>query len=112
MGGCKPSLDDIIELGIGADAFVSDQQSCRYIRIELNQVSHEGQDGIRGLSHTEQNLVVRIVKTERRRQRLFTEILQAADWANDRNAFGPSRFGRFYVGAADAVNDGRNARHV
>ena len=111
MGGRKPSLHNIVELGIGADAFTSDQQSCRYIRIQFDQASHEGHGGIRGLCHTEQNLVIRMFKTERRRQRLFSEILQTADWANDRDALG-GFFGRFYAGAADAVYDGGDARHV
>jgi hypothetical protein len=33
MGGCDPSFDDIVELGIDADAFVSDQQSRGHMRV-------------------------------------------------------------------------------
>jgi hypothetical protein len=51
-------------------------------------------------------------QTERRRQRLFTEILQPADGTNDRYTLGRFGFARVYGGAPNAMHDGGDARHV
>ncbi|HET9815347.1 MAG TPA: hypothetical protein VFQ33_06255, partial [Xanthobacteraceae bacterium] len=46
MGGCSPSFDDVVELGIYADAFIADQQLRPNMRMQVDQAPHQGYDRI------------------------------------------------------------------
>lgn len=112
VGGGNPSFDDVVELGIRADAFIADQQSRRNMRMQFDQASHQGYDRIARLRHAEQNLIVGIVQTEARQQRFFGEIFQAADGSTDRDALEGFLSGLVRLGAVHAPHDGGDARQV
>ena len=85
VGGGAPALEHIVELRIGADALVADQEPGRDVRMLGDQAAHQRDDRIARGRRAEQDLVARIVEREGRAQRRFDEIVDAADRADDRD---------------------------
>ena len=80
-----PALDDIVELGIGADAVVADQQARRNSRMRRHRAPRDRRDRIGGVGDAEDDFVIGIVEGEDRGERLLGERLDAAQRLDDRD---------------------------
>ena len=97
-----PALDDIVELGVGADAIVADQQPRRDARICVNVAPDQRRDRIGRIGDTEHYLVFGIIERENRSQGLARKALDAAQRLHDRHrrrSLGP-RSGRLAAAAS------------
>ena len=68
-----PALDDIVELGIGADAIVADQQARRNLGMRGHRAARDRRDRIGGVGDAEDDLVIGIVEGEDRGERLLAK---------------------------------------
>jgi len=78
-----PALHDIVELGIGADPVVADQEPRGALGMGPDRAANEGSDRIVGAGEAEDDLVVRIVEREDRAQSLPPKSLDAAERLHD-----------------------------
>ena len=81
-----PSLDDIVEFGVGADPVIADQQARRALGIGRDRVAHQGCDRIIAAGEAEDDLIAWIVEREDRPQRFARERLDAAQRLHDCDA--------------------------
>ena len=102
-----PSLDAIVELGIGADAIVADEKLRRYRRMLGDELAHHRHHRIALGGDAEDQLVFGVVELEGRAQRLLDEIVEAADRPHDgdRRRVGRRREGRSRTAAKDRDDD-------
>ena len=61
-----PSLDDIVEFGVGADPVVADQQARRTTGVGSDRAAHQGCDGIIAAGETVDDLLAWIIEREDR----------------------------------------------
>ena len=80
-----PALDDVVELGIDADAIVADEQTRGNFGMGIDESTNERGDRVRGVGDAEDDLVFGIVERENRGQRLSGERLDAAQRLDDRD---------------------------
>ena len=76
-----PALETIVELGVGADRIVADQQAAAPFGLLDEERADQGNDRIGLLLDAEQHFVIGIIEFEGRAQSLFGKGLQAAERA-------------------------------
>jgi hypothetical protein len=100
-----PAFNDIVELGIAADAIVANEEFCGHAGMCGDQAADQRQDRVSGGGDAEQDLVVGIIEVERRPQRLLAVIVDAAERANDADGGLLLRFAQRLAKAADRDGD-------
>lgn len=83
MRGRVPTLDQIVELRIDADAVVADQQAGRHIRVICHQAADERDHRVTRFGDAEDDLVIRVVEGEGRGQRFLDIVFDAAGRTQD-----------------------------
>jgi hypothetical protein len=69
-----PSLDAIVELGIGADAVVADEKLGRYVRIVGDELAHHSHNRITLGGDAEDQLVFGVIELEGGRELLICRV--------------------------------------
>ena len=83
--GRVPALYHVVELGIVANAIVSDQQPRADLRIAVNKPAHQGNHRIARACDAKDDFVARVLQLECRAQRLFRKVLDSTDRPHDRD---------------------------
>jgi len=100
-----PSLDAIVELGIGADAVIANEKLRRDAGMGGDEVAYHRHHRVATGRHAEDQFECGIGEFERRAQRLLDEIVEPADRSHDGNG---RRLAQRRIAAARAAAEDRN----
>ena len=112
VGGGAPALEHVVELRVGTDALVADEEPGGDVRMLGDQAAHQTDDRVPCGCRAEQDLVAWIVERECGPQRRLHEIVEAADRADDRDRRRIVRRRKLAVGYPAADNGDGDAAEV
>lgn len=107
-----PALDRVVELRIGADAIVADQQPRRDFGMRVDQAMDDRVHRIVLARDTKEDFVIRIIEREARAQGLARKRLDAADRADQGHRRCIGRHGQRPAAEPHASRGERDAEQV